>query len=312
MWLTDIHKVVGPQERGLLGLLAGQQYQVYSPASTIAVELHFADWDVVARAFASDCARMSTATLETLEGNLQSDDLPKTVGWLLIRAYYGAFFAAHAIERMLGRSLTQLDTSAVNSINAVISVFGMQPSTGGLQRGLYVCVADGAKKTISLQKAVGDGSHESLWMDFVALLRLAITQILTQNNNSTTSQQAASKLTEIEMALTDSGNSSKGSWLSFIRNRVNYQHAFGVWFPYRNYPAYCDDLFEKMQLWRNDSSTISIWPRPGRELQRAVETSALIAALCREICVDMADRCPNGRSFHNFALINLLTRLGYK
>jgi len=310
LWMPDLHKVVGRQERGLIGLIASEHFQVYSQTSSTTAELHFSDWDSVAQAFAADCARMSMAAVETLEGNLASPRLPKSIGWLLIRAYYGGFFGAHALGRMLGRSVTRLDTSATNAIDRVAALFGTN-TPGGLQRGLYVCTADGAAKTLSLAKIVADSSHEAFWIDFAKLLQVATTRILSRTKASATAQRAASTLAEIEDAIKDGGSQLKGSWLSVIRNRINYQHGFGAWYPYQSSQDYYGQLQGKAQSWRNDPDTFSIWPRPGRELQRFVETSTLLVAICIDVSKDMTKRCPAGTSFHEYsvgALINNLNR----
>ena len=86
-------------------MLAAQNYQIYTPTSAVSAELYFSNWDDVSQAFAADCARMSTAALESIEGITRSQALPRGVSWLMVRAYYGGFFAAHAITRMrLGTS----------------------------------------------------------------------------------------------------------------------------------------------------------------------------------------------------------------
>lgn len=309
LWLSGIHKVSGRQERGIVGLLAEQKYQVFTPSTPTSAELHFADWEQVVEAFAADSARMSTAALETVEGIAQSAALPKGAGWLLVRAYYSAFFATHALERMFGRSLTQFEAHTTHAVDTVSLLFGMQTS-GNLERGLYVCVAETQRKVLKLDKVVSDGGpHEALWRDFTNLLRKATTDILSQPGGSSSAQRAAAKLTELQVALTDKGASGKGNWLSSMRNRVNYQHAFGTWFPYSGRVSYYDQLFTKIHTWRRDTDALSIWSQPGRDLQCFIETCVLLVAMCREVCVDMARRCPDGKSFHDYALMSLMRRL---
>ncbi len=94
-----------------------------------------------------------------------------------------------------------------------------------------------------------------------------------------------------------------------MRNRINYQQSLGAWFPYRERPAYYEQLIKRAEIWRNDPDVISIWTQSGRDVQRFVETCALLVAICREVCLDMAQRCPKGKSFHHFALCSLAKRL---
>lgn len=307
-WLAGMHKVSGRQQKGLLGLLAERSYQIYTPVSPTMAVLHFQDWEHVASAFAADCGRMSSATLETVEGITQSEALPKSAGWLMVRGYYAAFFAAHSVERMLGRSISQLDGSATHAVDTVASAFGML-SGGNLGRGTFVCVANSAAQTLTLQKTYADGAHEALWNDFIDLLRNVTAKMLGQSQASAAAQRVVGKLVELETSLTNSGAIEGGNWLSLVRNRVNYQHTFGAWFPYRERVAYYDKLYEKMDGWRKDPDNLSIWPQPGRDVQRFIETCAMLVAICRELCTDMAKRCPVGKSFHDYASVGLMRHL---
>jgi hypothetical protein len=308
-WLTGLHKVTGHQTGGLAGLFAAQKYQIYSAVTAKSVVLHFADWDTVARAFAGDCARMSNAALESVEDLRPSQSLPKSLGWCLVRSYYAAFFGAHAIERMLGRSISQVDGSSSAAINSIASAFGMLPVGVNFTRGTYVCVADPKAMTLGLYKTGVDGSHEALWQDFSKLLRDTANNILSAQLLGRSAQSAAAKLTELDAALRGGGALAGGSWLSFMRNRINYQHAFGVWYPYREWARYYAGLYPRVRTWQDDPSTFSIWPGGGREVQRYIETSMMIVALCREMCSDMALRCPQGRSFHDYASLALVRQL---
>lgn len=235
--------------------------------------------------------------------------LPKSVAWLMVRAYYASFFAAHSIMRMLGRSISQLDASATAAIDAIASTFGMQ-SGSGLERGLYSCSTSHVGHTVSLSKVTGDGPHEALWSEFNRLVTDAIGQILGRQDATTSAQSAAAKLMELQAALTGGGRASRGNWLSMVRNRVNYQQAFGAWFPYDGRQRYYDGLVARLESWRGDSAALSIWPTRDREIQQFVETCALLVAICRELSIDMTHRCPAGRSFHHYASVGLMRRLG--
>jgi hypothetical protein len=250
---------------------------------------------------------MSCAALETVEGIAPSASLPKSLGWLMVRSYYGAFFAAHALGRSLGRSVTQFDRPAINAIENVASIFNSLPSGVGLSRGTFVCVADSDHKTLTLKKSKADGSHHALWADFVLLVRDTANRLL--NESSSNAQRAAAKLTELQAALTDSGQSPDGNWLSTMRNKVNYQHAFGAWYPYQERARYYDGLYAKISCWRGNSDQLSIWPQEGREVQRFIETCAALIALCREVTADMTRRCPKGKSFLHYASAGLLRYL---
>src|SRR4051794_24933660 len=137
LWLPGIHAVNGRPQKSLIGLLANMQYQIYAPTTPTTAALHFANWSLPVEAYAGDSARVSTAAFETIEGIRPSAPLPKSAGWLLVRGYYAAFFAAHAIGRMLGTSILRIDNVTATAIDSISNLFNTQPA-GGLERGLYL------------------------------------------------------------------------------------------------------------------------------------------------------------------------------
>jgi hypothetical protein len=230
------------------------------------------------------------------------------MAWVVVRAYYAAFFAAHAICRALGSSLTFLDAPASNTIDRVADLYSMRMGVN-FQKGLYVVSADAASKSLTLRKPTGEGSHEALWSHFTGLMRNALPTILTRSKTSVSALQASAVLSTIEDGLTNGGRSPNGNWLSTTRNRINYQHALSVWYPYQNRPEYYDRLIEKTRAWQTDPETQTIWPQQGRDVQRAIETCVLVVSVCRVICQDLGSRCPAGKSFMEFGPLNLLRHL---
>jgi hypothetical protein len=230
------------------------------------------------------------------------------VGWLLIKTYYAGFFATQAIHRMLGRSIVQMDGPAAGAIDQVADIFGMKGSVS-LERGLFYAIADKQSQTLKLTKIQGSGgSHAALWLRTTDLLRELAQDILLHSSTSTATT-VAGQLSDLDRALSDAGANSKGSWLSMIRNRVNYHQSFGVWFPYSGQAIYCKGLAAKQKLWLQDPDKISISRAPDRELQRFVEASALLVSLCRSLAIDMNARCPVGNSFQHYTTLRLLRHL---
>ena len=127
-------------------------------------------------------------------------------------------------------------------------------------------------------------------------------------------QEVAVKIEELCNNLC-TGQSSNGSWLSFVRNEVNYRHIWGAWYPYRDYKPYYNQLFDDSNLWLSDPMLIELQIPRGKELQRFQRTCHFIIALCRVLVEDMEMRCSKGKSFHQFgskAFLNLTgqTRAG--
>jgi hypothetical protein len=263
---------------------------------------------LVAGAFAADAATMSMAAFESIEGIGCSASLPRGLGWPLIRSYYAAFFAAYALGRMFGRTLVQLDGPAVASVNSVSGACGVA-TTGSLQRGFFRCVANGASRTVTLIKSSADRSHGALWGEFVALLKHLENTLLAQPAPSAASSRVAAQLLELRTVLSRNGHMATGSWLSDVRNRVTYKHGYGAWFPYGEWADYYDSLVPKIAAWTSDPDKLSAWLGSGRELQQFVESCVLVVALCRSTCLDMADRCPKGKSFHDSTSVRLIRQI---
>jgi hypothetical protein len=308
-WLAGLHAVTDVRTSNIRNWIVAGNYQIYSPLEAETAVLSFQDADSIAIAFAGDITRMSVAAFESVEGITPSSRLPKSTAWLLVRAYYAAFFAAHCVLRVFGRSCTQLDANAVNSIHEIADLFdqrGQIALTKGIYRGHVI--TDGGAFKLSRLSALGGGSHTLLWAEFSALLSYLSERVLL-DTATRPGQAVSAKLIEIQTALL--GFSHTTGWLSIIRNRVNYQLEYGTWFPYRERAAYYDSLFDILARWKVDPMQLNFWSERGRELQRFMEANVIVLSLCRAIIEDMSSRAPSGRSFHRFgfnALIDLLSQ----
>src|SRR5207249_1610921 len=141
---------------GLGDWFRGKRYECYDllmPASVGATyadrfTLSVADDRALLSAFAFDCNRMALAAFESMTCILRVEALPRTTAWLLLKAYYAGFFAAHAILRILGLSCSYLEGEIPTAIGTVIDAYSM---TNGLRinGGGYRCEFDAAKKRLT-------------------------------------------------------------------------------------------------------------------------------------------------------------------
>ena len=121
-------------------------------------------------------------------------------------------------------------------------------------------------------------------------------------------QLASTKLSELAANLCFA-SSPKGSWLSAIRNAVNYQQRFATWFPYADQRTYYGQLSERLTEWKQDPEGIDLVSHDGKDLRRFQSTCNFIIALCHATIFDMKARCSAGDSFHTYrslAFLNLL------
>lgn len=305
MWFDGIHAVTGTPQMSLVGLLGSKNYQIFSPATSNSVTLTFSDMSHVVNAYAYDARRFSMAAVETMAGLSRPARLPKSTAWLVVEAYYGAFFSAHCLLRLCGRTFTQFERPVTKSVDEVSDLFGMQVAP--IDQGMFYGFVDHTRRSLTFVK-VSDQSHEGLWAKFLQLLADASVEIA-RNASSSSVQSSIAKIIELQALLTDGGRLSKGNWLSQIRNRVTYRHEFSAWYPYQSQPQYFSALDGRLQDWKIDVDSITLWPQTGRDIQRFLEACLVLASLCREICLDMAVRCPAGKSFQDAGAVGLLRRV---
>lgn len=179
-------------------------------------------------ALANDCNRFSQAAIETMWCIGKVEKLPKSTGWALIQMYYSAFFAAHAILRVFGRACTQLDKSHVDIVYEVAKMTQMNGGTSGVENGFYISIID--NDCIEYKKI--KDSHADTWFSFSNLLAWIIERLPYTSGLGKHKSSAIDLISNLKSSLARSG-ATKGNWPSMIRNRINYQHSHGVWFPYK-------------------------------------------------------------------------------
>lgn len=312
-WLPGLNSVSGKLSKGLQAWLLSQNYQIYVPVTPTSFEVTVTPWADLLAAYAFDCGRMSAAALESMEGVEPHPKLGKASAWMIIRSYYSAFYAIHAIMRMFGVSCTSLDAKHAGAVNQIANLFGFgipKGISGGLFRCEYVHTTSSMLCT-SLATS-GGGVHEQTWRVFIGLIKDLRDRLLAPNAVGVTAnlQIAAQRLEDVERFLSQGGCNS-GNWLSMVRNRTNYNLDFGTWFPYSNQPKYYGQLANVARTtWRADSDNVAFGGVGGRDIQLFLEVCGFLVSLCREMTEDMATRCPQGKSFLNFGAIPFIRAVG--
>ncbi|MBB5065066.1 hypothetical protein [Granulicella mallensis] len=290
-----------------------QKYQIHVAPTNKSAELVYADEMVVLKAFAFDTTRFATAAIESMADEPAHAALPKSTAWLLIRSYYAAFFAAHAIARMLGVSYTRFEPKHCKAIGKIANLFAESvgnPLPPQLSGGLYRCEVSRNKKavTCSLLGDSGGGSHEIFWESFQALLRGVANDLLTSNIGLPENNQMASQAIDV---LCDVMNirGKQGAWLSVVRNEINYQQAWGCWYPYNHQLEKSAFTVARANKWLDDLPNIGL-AVGNAEVQRFQGATSFLVSLCREMAVDMASRAPSrGSSFHSVGVLAILKLL---
>lgn len=215
-------------------------------------DLRFQHSEILYASLANDCNRFSQAAIESMWSVGKVDKLPKSTGWAAVQMYYSAFFAAHAILRIYGRSCTQLEDGHVGKVFQIANATQMNGSVSSIENGFYFSSI--LSNEISFTKL--KDSHADTWSSFSNLLVWLIDNIENTTGLGRHKSDALTLISNIKATIHRSG-AAKGNWLSQIRNRVNYQHSHGVWYPYKG-AMHNNEIILRNAEWLKDPNTFDL------------------------------------------------------
>ena len=310
-WLDGLNEVVGnPDPPDLRAWIGREEFQVYASEGD-PFHLNFSDSLDVRRAIAGEVQRFSLAALETKSSIQRTAILPKSTAWAIVQWYYAAFYAAHAILRMCGTSLVQLENGHAKDICRVAGNYGyVMTATAGFHKAEVLS----ASKQVRFERMTGGkgGSHQYLWKMFDQWLKACEQDLLLSPGASTAIQDLAQDLAHIRGVLSREGHSHAG-WLSHVRNRVNYRHEYSAWFPYRNFRPSQLSIYDLNSQGGGASTSAGISRLLRSEpIPAFVGCCQAITSICEELCQEMAKRCPQGQSFQHLGSVHLENILGQR
>jgi hypothetical protein len=102
------------------------------------------------------------------------------------------------------------------------------------------------------------------------------------------------------------------SWLSIMRNEVQYRHKFGVWFPCEIKKHDREGLGTLANQWNRDPMEVDIGGVHFGALGEFVVACAFIVSLCRALWMRVAERSARAaRSIATLGPIACLKQAGY-
>ncbi|WP_019935953.1 hypothetical protein [Oceanimonas smirnovii] len=239
-------------------------------------KLRFQDADKINIALANDCNRFSQAAIESMWCIGKVEKLPKSTAWATVQMYYSAFFAVHALLRIFGRACTQLDSSHVEAVYQVASATNMDSGTSCIENGFYISVI----KNNGIEYKKLKDSHADTWLSFSNLLTWIINNIESTTGLGKHKSDAIDLVSNLKQAMSQSG-AAKGNWPSQVRNRVNYQHSHGVWYPYKN-ALHDHEAILRNSEWLKQPQTFDLNPNTG-EIQSLFNISNSILSLMYQL-----------------------------
>ncbi|SAI20900.1 Uncharacterised protein [Bordetella trematum] len=295
-WVAGLNKVKTPTVLGVESWLKSGTYSwLPSPAGTVKLDVSIGI-DELAEAMASEVARFSCACYESLLDAVPRGHADRALGWALVRYYYATFYAAHALLRISGRSVTMISPQTASTLNVVGGQYlGMSPN---ISTGLHLVQVDSSSHPHVLMSKIGGsngGSHEEMWKLFLALVVELEGQLILTQGQSQEALYAVQVLTNLRAQLCRRGKSN-GAWLSSIRNDLNYRHDHGVWYPYKVSSKVAIALTGKMQRWIPNAADGYEIGKVTDDLGCFVDSCNVMARLLTAALKDVSGRAENSRS----------------
>jgi hypothetical protein len=293
-WVSGINGIQVPAFRSIEDWLIRGAY-VWKTATTTKVSLNVSPGrDAMTDAVASEISRLSCASYESLLDASPPTGRSRALGWQLIRHYYSAFFAAHALLRVGGISLNFFSGDIAATLNKLGGQYlGVSP---GITRGLYCIRRDVSNPTeVVIERiSAGGGTHEDMWsilLEFLKDIEASIISNLGQHPATLAAVDVSSKL---RAQLCNQGRNN-GAWPSLMRNSINYKQEHGVWYPYESTKTLkCTTAI--LPRWRpTDIRGFDFSSKPN-ELVALAEICNVLSHMLTATLKDISNRSPKARS----------------
>ena len=296
------------------------------------IELSLYDVTECMACWASDISRLACASLETVMCVNENASDKKFLAWQLVEYYYSAFYSAHCTLKICGFGLVQIDGTIIANIRRRATTLGL--SAPNYTRGIYcVQVFPSQSKIILSRISKYDDSHKGLWHRYADYLGVLSGVTVLDNGTNTDririkgagedapfcvysqlpmsdAQVIVSRIDEIRNAINQKGDNN---WLSSVRNAINYNHSFGVWYPFKQFEEALSKITDMNFLFMKDPLHSDFVFCEEHELIKFVKCCQLINSINRTLLIDLAERHPENRSFLRtgpLSYINLHTNRG--
>jgi hypothetical protein len=257
-----------------------------------------------------DINRLSCASFESVHDIKNSSVDSSSFGWQLIKLYYSAFFSAHCILRLVNRGVANVDGKSIIKVQQIANLYSY--SLAGMNSGSYCMTLDTINNNFIFSKKTSySDSHVGLWLKFLHFLEEVIKdQTKTSIINfvpSGDAQNTIAKLEELKEAISNHG--LNGSWLSKIRNSVNYSQEYGTWYPYKELTRERDAVFNQPDFYTKNPFEIMLKADKGREILYFIKACQLIVCICYDALNDIYIRNEDNKSFVKAGLMKYLNHI---
>ncbi len=267
------------------GWIAKKSYRMSLPFKSKEFILDVYSHDEILLPYAFDINRMAASAFESIHGITPDNGLPKSTGWLVIRSYYSSYFAMQAILRIFGISCSQFDSNEAKAVTDVANIYSLQNGYTA-STGYYVCTYDVLTSKAHCKHL--NNTHQDVWKIFYELLEKLATKVSTSDFLKKDRDAVIQYLFKLREGLSHRNTLTSGSWLSKVRNEVNYTHSMGAWYPYQNSVNEHDKMFRITRSWNRVPTQDTIHSELSSCDQLLfVSTCVSIVSLCHALLSDI-------------------------
>lgn len=287
LWLPSLFKQEKVEASGVRDWFLLAKFRIEDTPSKKLTKLYTGNSTDFNEALAQDILKYASATFESLENLKANDQRPNASGWIIIRSYYAAYFAANSLMRMFGYFSVNLDRNHISEIHDMAILYSVKlPSSDKkkLQAGTYYgnysdTSGDGLITFRTLENSSG-GVHQQFWSAFKQfLITLRSELILGCSLPKPDIESVKDDLKKLEDLLSKD-SSGRGSYLSEIRNAVNYRLELGVWHPYLKCKTPTSNLLSALEF-AFDKPLVLGCDEHDSELESVIHLSAFLVAWLR-------------------------------
>lgn len=317
LYLSRLNSITDARSHGLRQwLLVGDSFIVNPNATKISFSISLYNSLDIIVAIANDINRLSCASMELIHNFNESTLHKKFIAWNLVAMYYSAFFSAHCILKSTGFGLVQIDDNIANKLLSSATLYGV--TMPKIESGIYCVDIDlQQSKAVFYKVSRYNDSHKGLWCRFNEFLGILLgTQIRTglhdvscirnriaaeahplsiiSNMENSEAASLFGVINELQSYITKNGGSN---WLSTTRNLINYNHQFGVWFPFNSYTTSYDKI-SNLYTSCYEVPNSPIFDKTGEsELVAFTKTCQQINSINYSMLNDLFLRNPENKSF---------------
>ncbi|MBP8148638.1 MAG: hypothetical protein KAY21_02860 [Limnohabitans sp.] len=286
MWMQGINNPKGPRTLGTEKFLSTKNVTPDRISEPSEVALYVGNPKRTHEYFCHEADRFASASFETLISNAPVVGYERSTAWQLIRGYYAAFFSVHALLRLHGVACTRITATTTTPLNREVQ--RLHPGSHSMAGGLYYLRSKSGGTEMYLTKfdSNAGGSHEALWALLTDYLRTATQKALLDTTDQVASATFATMIDKFNTVVKKHGGPM---WFTQVRNRINYSHGYGSWFPHQGSTTDTARIASYLECWRKEPSE-SLIDHAADELTQFAQACSFLVSMCRVTINDVAHR----------------------